>query len=170
MKQVHAQNRLIALLLAVTMLLSAAACGGRETSPDASSSTPQDTSSTGVPAFVNPLPDADLSAVAEWKVFAVSTVDTNLAYNHPDLSDADFMNLISELKDCSVYDIDVDVKSTDKILLISTCTYPTNYTNVQLDESTKYLIVARLLRPGEEETATVEMTVNEDVKKPQYNF
>lgn len=305
MKQVHAPNRLIALLLAVTMLLSAAACGGRETSPDASSSTPQDTSSTGVPAFVNPLPDADLSAVAEpkkpegdlleklntaynqnndvvgwlsvpdttmddpvmfcendantqndpdpenrnfyqrrdinkqydwygsywvdyecklgdrnelsrntiiyghsmdddpeglkmsqlkkyndiewakqhlyiyfstaedemvWKVFAVSTVDTNLAYNHPDLSDADFMNLISELKDRSVYDIDVDVKSTDKILLISTCTYPTNYTNVQLDESTKYLIVARLLRPGEEETATVEMTVNEDVKKPQYNF
>ena len=67
MKQVHAQNRLIALLLAVTMLLSAAACGGRETSPDASSSTPQDTSSTGVPAFVNPLPDADLSAVAEPK-------------------------------------------------------------------------------------------------------
>ena len=35
MKQVHAQNRLIALLLAVTMLLSAAACGGRETSDPA---------------------------------------------------------------------------------------------------------------------------------------
>ena len=82
MKQVHAQNRLIALLLAVTMLLSAAACGGRETSPDASSSTPQDTSSTGVPAFVNPLPDADLSAVAEPKKPEGDLLEKlNTAYN-----------------------------------------------------------------------------------------
>ena len=103
-----------------------------------------------------------------WKVFAVSTVDTQLAYNHPEMKTEDFMSLIQELKDRSHFDIDVDVKSTDKILLLSTCTYPTGYSNPTIDEQTKFLIVARLVRPGEQIDATLEAVPNEDQKQPQY--
>ena len=82
MKQVLEPTRLIALLLAVTMLLSAAACTGHEDSPDTGSSTPQDTSPAGVPVFVNPLPDADLSAIAEPKKPEGDLLEKlNTAYN-----------------------------------------------------------------------------------------
>ncbi|GKH46103.1 MULTISPECIES: class B sortase [Anaerotruncus] len=104
-----------------------------------------------------------------WKVFAVSYVDTKLSYNLPEYKDQNFNELIAELKDRSQFDIDVDVTPSDKILILSTCTYPTGYTNKAIDEATKFLICARLVRPGEATPDTLEMTVNPDPKKPQYS-
>lgn len=104
-----------------------------------------------------------------WKVFAVSYVDTKLSYNLPEYKDQNFNKLIAELKDRSQFDIDVDVTPSDKILILSTCTYPTGYTNKAIDEATKFLICARLVRPGEATPDTLEMAVNPDPKKPQYS-
>ena len=104
-----------------------------------------------------------------WKVFAVSYVDTKLSYNLPEYKDQNFNELIAELKDRSQFDIDVDVTPSDKILILSTCTYPTGYTNKAIDEATKFLICARLVRPGEATPDTLEMAVNPDPKKPQYS-
>ncbi|MFR9189989.1 MAG: class B sortase [Anaerotruncus massiliensis (ex Togo et al. 2019)] len=79
-----------------------------------------------------------------WKVFAVSYVDTKLSYNLPEYKDQNFNELIAELKDRSQFDIDVDVTPSDKILILSTCTYPTGYTNKAIDEAT----VPHLRPPG----------------------
>ena len=60
----------------------------------------------------------------------------------------------------------MDVNTSDKILLLSTCTYPTGYSNPTIDEATKFLVVARLVRPGEATPDTVEITANPSPKAP----
>ncbi len=284
MKHTHLFSRLTAFMMAMVMLLSFAACGDNSTSPDASSQA--SSSASQIPAFINPLPDVDLNAIAKpelpsaeireklntaynqnndvvgwlripnteidnevlqgadnnvylrsditkgynwygcyyadyeclfgdrnsiskdiiiyghsmnddpnstkfsqlkkyvdpefaknnpylyfstpednlvYKVFSVMYTDTNLAYIHPNLKGNEFMKLVSELKDRSQFDFDVDVNSSDKLLTLSTCTYI--YGN---REDQRFVVVGRLLRPGEEIEPTVKLEKNADVKPPQF--
>ena len=101
-----------------------------------------------------------------WKIFFVGYVDTKLAYNYPEMKTEDYQALLDELDARNQYEYDVDVNTSDKILLLSTCTYPTGYSNPTIDEATKFLVVARLVRPGEATPDTVEITANPNPKKP----
>ena len=101
-----------------------------------------------------------------WKVFFVGYVDTKLAYNHPEMKTADFQALLKEFELRNQYKYDVDVGTNDKILILSTCTYPTGFSTPAIDEATKFLVVARLVRPGEATPDTVEISVNPNPKKP----
>ncbi len=101
-----------------------------------------------------------------WKIFSVMYTDTNLPYIHPEMKNADFMKLVGEAKDRSKFDYDVDVNASDKILTLSTCTYPSN--NQAINDQTRYVIMARLVRPGEKIEPTVKVEINADVKPPQY--
>ena len=69
MKQSKFATRAAALLLALAMTLSFAACGERgsesSTSEPSASSEPSTSSQSSVPEFVNPLGDVDLSAISE---------------------------------------------------------------------------------------------------------
>lgn len=98
-----------------------------------------------------------------YKVFCVMYTDTNLAYIHPNMKGNEFMKLVAELKDRSQFDFDVDINSSDKILTLSTCTYLYG-----TREDQRFVVVGRLLRPGEEMEPTVNLEKNADVKPPQF--
>ncbi len=284
MKHTHLFSRITALMMALVMLMSFAACGDNGTSPEGSSQA--SSSGSEIPAFINPLPDVDLNTIAKpelpsaeileklntaynqnndvvgwlrlpnteidnevlqgadnniylrsditkgynwygcyyadyecqfgdrnsiskdiiiyghsmnddpnstkfsqlkkyadpefaknnpylyfstpednlvYKVFSVMYTDTNLAYIHPDLKGNEFMKLVSELKDRSQFDFDVDVNSSDKLLTLSTCTYIYGSR-----EDQRFVVVGRLLRPGEKIESTVKLEKNADVKPPQF--
>jgi SrtB family sortase len=98
-----------------------------------------------------------------WRVFCVAYVELSkdFNYNAPNPSLEDYEELLKSLQDRSMYDFDVDVQNSDRILTLSTCTRQYNAGSQQ-----RYIVVARLLRDGESETDTVTVKVNEDMKKP----
>ena len=61
MKQFRFSTRMAALTLALAMAFSLAACSGRGAESEPSSSGPS-SSKGGIPAFINPLGEVDLSA------------------------------------------------------------------------------------------------------------
>lgn len=100
-----------------------------------------------------------------WKVFAVAYTEnsTSFAYNTPNLTKEDFEVIIEEWKDRSMYDIDVDVNSSDRILTMSTCTRAYDAGGNQ-----RFVVIARLLRSTESETDKVSVKVNADMKEPNF--
>ncbi|MFT9056203.1 MAG: class B sortase [Ethanoligenens sp.] len=77
-----------------------------------------------------------------WKIFAVYTTDVNFYYINTDFpTDNDFINLVDRMRTQSLFNTNVDVAHTDKILTLSTCTYEFN--------DARFVIEARLVRPGE---------------------
>lgn len=105
----------------------------------------------------------------QFKVFSVMYTEKSLAYNHPNLRSAEFTALVKELKNRSVLNFDVDVRSTDKLITLSTCTYPTQQKNKKLDDDARFVVVGRLVRPGEETPDIATVEVNPTVRKPQYS-
>ncbi|WP_368234272.1 class B sortase [Anaerotruncus rubiinfantis] len=103
-----------------------------------------------------------------FKVFSVMYTDTNLAYIHPNMTNTDFTKLISEMKDRSIYDYDVDVNASDKIFTMSTCTYKFGAAGTANYKQARFVVVGRLVRPGESVDSTAKLTVNADAKGPQF--
>jgi sortase B len=100
-----------------------------------------------------------------WRVFCVAyaEISPNFNYNAPNPNEEQFEKLLGELKDRSMYDFDVDLKTTDRIITLSTCTRQYNMGSQQ-----RFIVVARLLRKGETEDDEVTVTVNKDMKKPNF--
>jgi SrtB family sortase len=98
-----------------------------------------------------------------WRVFCVAYVELspNFNYNAPNPNKAEYEALLKSFQERSMYDFDVDLQTSDRILTLSTCTRQYNAGSQQ-----RYIVVARLLRDGESEDDTVTVTVNEDMKKP----
>lgn len=81
-----------------------------------------------------------------WKIFAAYPTDTNFYYIDTDFKDDDeFMSLVAQMKKQSLFNTNVDVEASDKILTLSTCTYE------EFGDSGngRFVIEARLVRPGE---------------------
>ena len=102
-----------------------------------------------------------------WKVFAVAAceVSSSFNYNAPNPSDAEFKKLIAEWKARSVLNFDVDVNEKDRLLTLSTCTREIP----GVGGTQRFVVVARLLRPGETENDPVKVTANTDYKKPKFS-
>lgn len=100
-----------------------------------------------------------------WKVFSVAYTELsiNFFYNSPNPSAENYQKLLTEWKARTMYNFDVDVAPTDRILTLSTCTRQYNMGGEQ-----RFVVVARLLRDGEAETDAVKVTINENMKKPQF--
>ncbi|MDR3644643.1 MAG: class B sortase, partial [Clostridia bacterium] len=86
-----------------------------------------------------------------WKVFAAFIANTEKSsgpvfdYLVPGFdSDTDFLNFIAQVRERSIIDTSVDVKSSDKILTLSTCEY-------QFPDA-RIVVMARLVRTGESES------------------
>lgn len=103
----------------------------------------------------------------KWKIFAVfitnGTADGDdgylFNYMFTDLtSNQKIESFFGELKQRSLYHPNVDVKPTDKILTLSTCTY-------EFDEA-RLVIVARMLRPGESEAVDTNVELNSNPRFP----
>jgi len=76
-----------------------------------------------------------LNGSYEAEIFAVYNTTTDFYYIQTDFADdAEFDSLVSEAKDKSMYQTDVDVSTDDRIITLSTCDY-------ELDENDGRLVV-----------------------------
>lgn len=103
----------------------------------------------------------------KWKVVAAFITNAErkddngyvFPYNFTKLdSDKSFMDYVACLKERSLYDTGVDIAATDKLLTLSTCAY-------DFDDA-RFVVVARLVRPGESES--VDTSAAQKNKKPHY--
>lgn len=92
-----------------------------------------------------------------FKIFAAFYTDLSFDYISPYPS---VSSLVSEAKNRSRHTFDVDVDSSDKILTLSTCTRAYGRTANQ-----RFVVMARLLRPGES-TTSYSITANPGHKQP----
>lgn len=103
----------------------------------------------------------------KWKIISAFITNTKpeddngyvFNYNFTKLkSNEEFMRYISFVKERSIYDTGVDVLPSDKILTLSTCSH-------DFDDA-RFVVVARLVRPGE--TADVNTAIARNNEKPRY--
>lgn len=120
-----------------------------------------------------------LYADYEWKVCSVfissvSPADDNgyfFYFIKTDFKDSDFIGFYSQMKQYSLYDTGVDVKITDKLLSLSTCTYENDLPGRTVNS--RLVVVARLLRTGEsKEIDITKVADHSDFRRPQvwYNY
>lgn len=99
-----------------------------------------------------------------WKVFSVAYLENNTWYNTANPTTEQYKQILGEFKSRSIFDFDVGVTTNDCILTLSTCTRI--YANMGEDQT--FVVVARLMREDESETDPIAVTVNKDVKNPQF--
>ena len=108
----------------------------------------------------------------DWKVFAVfitnAVAEDDNGYVFPYYftalsSDERKAAYLNELKQRSIYDTGVDVRPSDKLLTLSTCSY--EFDNARL------VVVARMVREGERaEVDTSNVTLNTSARYPQVYY
>jgi len=111
-------------------------------------------------------PDGD----TKWKV--ISVFKTSTLYAHGEFfnymqadfgSDAEFMNFVYNVRERSMFNIPVMVNEDDQVLTLSTCSY--EFT------SFRTVVVARKVRPGEDESVDVQLaTVNPSPLYPEVYY
>ncbi len=98
-----------------------------------------------------------------YKVFAVFYTDVHFNYIEPNPTDKGFLNIVNEAKKRSQYNYpDVDVVAGDKIITLSTCTY------IYGKNNQRYVVMARMVRPGEAIPDTANVVKNPSPKAPQF--
>ncbi len=110
----------------------------------------------------------------KFKVFAVFITTINASddggyvfnYIYPDMSDKSFEGYLSQVNERTLYNTGVDMKSTDSILTLSTCSY--NFDVGSTDITSRLVVVARLLRDDESEEIDASLVKdNPDYRRPQ---
>ena len=111
------------------------------------------------------LPEEDLV----WEIFAVCYTTTDFNYiqvlkdrntSPEQITEAQMMNIVNEAKLRSEYDYnDVEVTGSDKIIILSTCSYKYGRRN-----DVRYLVMGKLLPADAELHETANITVNADKK------
>lgn len=100
-----------------------------------------------------------------WVIYAAYFTDLNFEYHLENPSDEVFAKMVKEAKERSRINYDVDVRTGDKILTLSTCAY--KYDNARRDQ--RFVVQARLLRAGESPEDVIQMTKNDKPKEPQFS-
>ena len=101
-----------------------------------------------------------------WIIYAAFFTDTSFQYHLEKPDAATFQKIIDEAKSRSELIYDVDVKTSDKILTLSTCTY--KYGG-ESNKEQRFVVQARLLRAGEKVEETVKVTKNPNPKAPTFS-
>lgn len=110
----------------------------------------------------------------EWKIFAVfitnadADEDNGYVFNYiyPHMNGDNFSGYMQEINKRSLYRTNIDVKETDKILTLSSCTREMDTSNYRADA--RIVVVARLVRDGEQSRDGIfTVTKNPDPKYPQ---
>lgn len=96
-----------------------------------------------------------------WQVFSVFYTEDSFDYIASNPSAEKFSTILKEAKDRSLHDFDVEVKSTDKILTLSTCT---RVYGKRADQ--RFVVMAKLM-PKNAKLTAVTVTENKDFKAPQ---
>lgn len=104
-------------------------------------------------------PDDDMT----WQVFAAFYSDTKLNYITPEMSVTAYNALLTEAKQRSEHNYEVDVTVNDKILTLSTCTYKYGSRTDQ-----RFVVMAKLLPAGAKTESTAKVEKNPSPKAPQF--
>ena len=91
-----------------------------------------------------------------YKIFAVAFIPSRKVLNFPfedDYTPEEMDKYLKQIAEYNMYDYDIDVKNTDKVISLITCTH-----FYGLDESNEFYVLGRLVRDGEK-------TGNYSVKK-----
>ncbi|SDM72972.1 class B sortase [Acetanaerobacterium elongatum] len=98
-------------------------------------------------AFAKATPNVYFSTAQQdlvWRVFAAFYTKTTFNYIQNNPSDTQFERMIQKAREGSLYNYDVDVTGSDKILTLSTCSV-----KYGSDGTGRFVVMARLLRDGE---------------------
>lgn len=99
-----------------------------------------------------------------WVIFAAFYTDINFDYIEPNPDDKTFMYIVDEAIKRSELETNVDVKLTDNILTLSTCTLKYGTRTDQ-----RFVVMARLQRKGENlQELNPTATKNPNPKAPQF--
>lgn len=104
-----------------------------------------------------------------FELFAVFYCEANITpvpYHYADYSDEQFVELVADAKKRSLYSYDVAVGAQDKIVTLSTCSY--KYGTYTQNPDQRYVVMARLMRPGDRFAETAALTPNAAIKQPPY--
>lgn len=107
-----------------------------------------------------------LTEEGQYKIFSIVLADSSSNKEAEDLriyldypTEEFFLDYVQKTRECSFFDIPVDVRGDDQIITLVTCAYDF--------EDARILIFARKVREGESAEVDVQQaTVNEDVKMP----
>lgn len=85
-------------------------------------------------------------------------------YPNPNFrSEENFRTFIEAIDERKLYDTGVDINTSDKLIILSTCSYEIKQTNMG-----RLAVVGRLVRDGESENVdTSKATINENIRYPQ---
>lgn len=99
-----------------------------------------------------------------WVIYAAFFTEVGFDYHLENPDDKTFMNIVAEAKERSRLNYDVEVKPSDKILTLSACAY--KYDNARRDQ--RFVVQARLLRPGEEIPTEAKVVKNPTPREPVF--
>jgi sortase B len=111
----------------------------------------------------------------KWKVFSVFITTATAAedngyvfnYIYPFLQGENYAQFLAEVQKRSLINTTVDVNSSDRILILSTCTKMLDLSSSRRADG-RCVIVARAVRAGESEAVNTDSaTLNENAKMPQ---
>ena len=104
-----------------------------------------------------------------WEVFAVYDVTVNQPYIIPDLPWASLSEMLDIAYDASIYDYDIRLTESDKILTLSTCSFDVpGRSPLPLDKIPDYrfVVMARPVPPDDARKETAAVNVNDDPLPP----
>ncbi|MCL2055958.1 MAG: class B sortase [Oscillospiraceae bacterium] len=107
-----------------------------------------------------------------WEVFAVfyALVDGNFNYHRPNDDLREFESVIVEgVLPRSIYNYEGGVTADDKIIALSTCTYTIPIHNISFlgyPNNYRYVVMAKLVKPGHATLTEARFTVNPSPKAP----
>lgn len=101
-----------------------------------------------------------------WVIYAAFYTDTSFQYHLEKPTAAQFKEIIDGAKKRSELIYDVDVNTSDKILTLSTCCYRFGG---EANKDQRFVVQARLLRPGETVKTTASVTKNPNPQRPVFN-
>ncbi len=105
----------------------------------------------------------------QYKIFAVVLQDSNAKVEHyysiqatSFTNNDQFLKYVDGLRARSLYDFNVDVKASDELLILYTCTPK----SIAQFDNARLAVIARRVRSGEEAKPATEVTTNKDVIMP----
>lgn len=108
-----------------------------------------------------------------WEIFSVMDCEVNnevfyyINANNP--STQEIADIITQARDRSFYDYDIDVSPQENILTLSTCTYKYTFPSGTYRDDVRFVVMARLLdKEALPEGPWPELTVNTDRRTPQF--
>ena len=109
------------------------------------------------------------AAVHVFEIFAAAYTEaltSPVPYHYAQYQPGQLAELAEDMKRRSTYTYDVEVTDSDKILTLSTCTY--KYGTYSQNDQQRYVVMARLVQPGENYHETAVIEKNQNIKEPSF--